>query len=639
MSHTVMPRSALLVFVFTVFCSAYVQASRGEDSLHAALHGSAGAGERARALLELSARFRADRPTESLVHTRSALVFAEQVKEPGLVHAVYAEQCSIFFRLAAYDDLLHTAMKASELAQRMGDARAIATDLNWLSIAYDRMGEFNSAVDMSKRALVLLKTTGDSSAISKAILEVMNALVKAGRFDEVIRQGEEALNYFENKDDTVGRCHVQVRSAEALVAQGRYADALPLLHHALRGIAGKVPHSDLARVETVLSEAYCGLGRYVEAQLHLDSAVALYHSEAMVTRTPQLLSLRSKVMEGLGDLHAALIYQRQHAALKDSLMNERIADRMAGLSGLYDLRAKDAENALLLDRNEANETLIRNAKARGNWWLVLIVVLLAALIILVFQLRRNRRVANRARLRNILIHEQAQEITKQNIDLQRQNLRLAETLVSEEEKDMLLREIHHRVKNNLQIVNALLRVQGAHLGDPKVEQLLAECQGRISSIASVHELLYRTGDVRNVNVAEQLTAIAQGIFQSYGVADRLSLNLVVPPDRFPIDTLTPLGLIVNELITNSVKHAFPGRASGVITIALREVAGRYELRYNDNGPGPASDHFFGGSSFGLELVRILSHQMGGSIQLMRGEETTLVLTFHNEARPALRAAS
>lgn len=603
------------------------------------LQGSAGSAERARALLQLAARFRADRPTESLVHTRSALVFAEQAKDLPLLHAVYAEQCSIYFRLAAYDDLLHTAMKASEVGQHMGDARAIAADLNWLSLAYDRMGEFNSAVDMSKRALVLLKTTGDSSAISKAILEVMNALVKAGRFDEVIRHGEEALNYFESKDDTVGRCNVQVRSAEALVAQGRFADALPLLHHAMRVIAGRVPASDLARVETVLSEAYCGLGRFLEAQAHLDNAVHLYSSGAVVSRTPQILSLRSKVLEGLGDLRGALEYQRQHAALKDSLMNERIADRMAGLSGLYDLRAKDAENALLNDRNQANEITIRAAEARSTWLLIMSIVLLAVLVILALQLKRNRRVAHRARLRNILIHEQAQEITKQNLDLQQQNLRLAETLVSEEEKDMMLREIHHRVKNNLQIVNALLRVQGVHMGDPKVEQLLAECQGRIRSIASVHELLYRTGDVRNVNVSEQLKAIADGIFESYGVKDRLSLNLRVPSDRFPIDTLTPLGLVVNELITNSVKHAFPGRVPGVITIALREVDGKYEMRYNDNGPGPASDHFFNGTSFGLELVRILSNQMGGNIQLMRGEETTMVLTFRNEAQQALRAAS
>ncbi|MFZ1688915.1 MAG: histidine kinase dimerization/phosphoacceptor domain -containing protein [Flavobacteriales bacterium] len=634
-----MPRSVAPVLLFAALCCTRVQASRGEDSLHMALHGSAGAAERAKALLELSARFRADRPTESLLHARTAMTFAQQVKDPALMHAVYAEQCSIFFRLAAYDDLLHTAMKASELAQGMGNARAIAEDLNWLSIAYDRMGEFNSAVDMSKRALVLLKTTGDSSAISKAILEVMNALVKAGRFDEVIHQGEEALNYFENKDDTVGRCKVQVRSAEALVAQGRFADALPLLHHAMRGIMGKVSASDLAHVETVITEAYCGLGRFQEAQAHLDSAVSRFRSEAMVIRTPRLLFLQGKVLEGMGDLKGALECQRQHATLKDSLMNERIADRMAGLTGLYDLRAKDAENAALKDRNQANEIVIQEAEARSKWLLVVSVVLLAVLVILATQMRRNRRVAHRARLRNLLIHEQAQEITKQNLDLQQQNLRLVETLVSEEEKDMLLREIHHRVKNNLQIVNALLRVQGAHLGDPKVEQLMAECQGRIRSIASVHELLYRAGDVRNVNIAEQLNAIAQGIFESYGVQDRLSLNLRVPADRFPIDTLTPLGLIVNELITNSVKHAFPGRTAGVISIALREVDGQYELRYNDNGPGPASDHFFGGASFGLELVRILSNQMGGNIQLMRGEETTLVLTFRNEARQAWRAAS
>ena len=616
-----------------------MQASRGEDSLQLALHGASGPAERARALLQVAARFRPEKPTESLVHARSAMTFAQQANDPAVVHAVYAEQCSIHFRMAAYDDLLQTAQKAADLGQRMGDAHLIAADLSWISLAYDRMGEYDGAVRMSKKALVLLKTTGDSSAISKGILDVMNALVKAGRFDEVIRHGEEAMGYFEHKDDTVGRCQIQVRSAEALVAQGRFADAVPLLHFAARGMARSATAEDLARVATVLSEAYCGLGRYNDAQLQLDSAQRTLQHTGASWRTPNTLALRSRISEGLGDPVAALAYQRQHSALKDSMMNERVAERMAGLSGLYELRAKDSENAALRDRNAEHEAEIRTARVQGYWWLVLIVVLLIVLVVTVIQLRRNQRSAHRARVRNTIIHQQAQEITKQNLDLQQQNLRLAETLVSEEEKDMLLREIHHRVKNNLQIVNALLRVQGIHMGDPKVEQLLAECQGRIRSIASVHELLYRTGDVSTVNVAEQLKAIADGVFQSYGVGERLSLQLRVSSDRFPIDTLTPLGLIVNELITNSVKHAFPDRAPGVITIALRELDGQYELRYSDNGPGPASDHFFGGTSFGLELVRILASQMGGGLQLMHGDETTLVLTFRNEARQGLRAAS
>jgi two-component system, sensor histidine kinase PdtaS len=632
-------RCVLIVLVLSTLFQAKAFATRGDDSLQWVLNSASAPADRAKALLQMAARYRDDRPSESLLYTHSALGFAQQANDPLVLHAVHLEQCSIHFRLAAYDDLLQDALIATELSQRIGDARLIAADLQWLTMAYEQLGEFDTAVNMSKKALVTLRTTGDSSVIGKAILEVMNALVKAGRYDEVIRHGEEADRFFEAKDDTIGRCQAKVRSAEGLLARGRYADAVPFFHFAARGMGSSAPAQELARIALGLSEAYCGMGRYNEAHAQLDSAEEHYRSGHMPWRTPRVLALRSRISEGSGDLAGALSFQRQHAALKDSIMNERVAERMAGLSRMYDIRAKEAENEVLRSKNEEHTSEIASARTQGFWWLLVSAVLVGALALLIMMLLRFRKAVRRTMMRNKLINAQAQEITKQNLDLQRQNLRLAETLVSEEEKDMLLREIHHRVKNNLQIVNALLRVQGAHLGDAKVEQLLAECQSRIRSIANVHELLYRAGDVKCVSLSDHITAIADGILGTYGLRDRITLQLRMAQERFPIDTLTPLGLIITELITNSAKYAFGDHSAGSITIELRAVGDHFELKYSDNGPGPSSQRFFDGTTFGLELVRTLADQMSGSVRLQEGKEPAIVLVFMNEALPALRAAS
>lgn len=632
-------RSVLPFLVFVTMLSAHVRASRGEDSLHAALHGNSGTVERANALLELADRFRSTRPQESLAHARSAFEFAGQARDKELQHRAYGSQCASLFQLAAYDDLLAAAIKASALGRDLGDAKAMAQDLRWMSIAYEQLGDHGSALEMSKRALVFLKTTNDDAAIGEGIIDVMNALVGAGRFNEVIRFGEEALAHFDRANDSVGHCRVQIVNGEALITQGRFADALPLLHRSAEVLAASDQKDDAPHVQTLLAEAFLGLGRFADAARHLDNARALRKGTGTTGRTPHDLQLRSRLAQGQGDPEAALALLRESTVLKDSLVNEQARERMAGLAVQYELASSEAQIEELRKVNQLNESLIDSAKARGIWWLALIGLLLVASVFLALGWLRNRRAAVRSRMRTQLIQAQAQEIQKQNLELQRQNLRLAETLISEEEKDVLLREIHHRVKNNLQIISALLRAQAFHMGDPRLEQALIESQGRIASMASVHELLYKASNVGKVRLADQVKAIAEGVFSTFGSTGRVQLELRAMSADMPIDTLTPLGLILNELITNSVKHAFAAEEQGIVRVAIDQCDDRFELRYSDSGSRPSAERFLGNGSFGLELVRLLAQQLDGRLQRYQGERDELVLTFHVAQQRVLRKAS
>jgi two-component sensor histidine kinase len=172
-----------------------------------------------------------------------------------------------------------------------------------------------------------------------------------------------------------------------------------------------------------------------------------------------------------------------------------------------------------------------------------------------------------------------------------------------------------------------------------LEHIFSEAQGRVQSMALVHEHIYKVGDLNRVNVKAHVLALAEGILANHGLRHRVRVDLQVTFEKATVETLIPLSLLLNELLTNSAKHAFQGREAGVIKIVLRRMADhRCELLYVDDGAGLSPEQFSSGTSFGMELVRMLAEQLNGRIRLLQGEGTTFELSFEPE-RPRLRAAS
>lgn len=198
------------------------------------------------------------------------------------------------------------------------------------------------------------------------------------------------------------------------------------------------------------------------------------------------------------------------------------------------------------------------------------------------------------------------------------------------EKDVMVKEIHHRVKNNLQIVSALLHLQSASLPDPEVRQLFEETRGRVKSMALIHERLYRSRDLAGVDLGEYVRELAADVCRAYQVSQEsvhLELSVSVPP--LPLDVAIPCGLILNELISNCLKHAFKGRATGRIGVTFRRIAdGNVVLSVSDDGAGfPPGLNFRTSASFGLQLIHTLADQLHGQADLSTGNGTTVAVTF------------
>ena len=201
------------------------------------------------------------------------------------------------------------------------------------------------------------------------------------------------------------------------------------------------------------------------------------------------------------------------------------------------------------------------------------------------------------------------------------------------EKELLLKEIHHRVKNNLQITSSLLRLQAAKIADAAVRQLLRESQDRIRSMALVHEMLYRSQDLARVDFPQYVRELVPQLFRSYNAGGRVRYRIELDEIVFGVDLAVPCGLIINELVANALKHAFPGDRRGEICVRMSLEQDRYWLSVEDDGVGfPAGLDFRQTETLGLQLVRTLIEQIGGRLQQKAVHGTAFVIDLPREGR-------
>jgi PAS domain S-box-containing protein len=199
------------------------------------------------------------------------------------------------------------------------------------------------------------------------------------------------------------------------------------------------------------------------------------------------------------------------------------------------------------------------------------------------------------------------------------------------EKEMLLREIHHRVKNNMQIISSLLRMQARSIKNNEAVQALLVSQNRIRSMSLIHEKLYRSEGFVDIDSSDYIISLIHGLFSSYGIdGDKIKLIAAIDPVELGMDSAISCGLIINELITNSLKHAFPEGRTGCIQISLRKRSNdECELTVSDDGIGISEGMDFKNSdSLGLQLVSTLAEeQMQGRVAVERNHGTKITIGF------------
>ncbi|QQR85931.1 MAG: sensor histidine kinase [Flavobacteriales bacterium] len=238
--------------------------------------------------------------------------------------------------------------------------------------------------------------------------------------------------------------------------------------------------------------------------------------------------------------------------------------------------------------------------------------------------------------RRLLVESRAAEqgLLETKQQLEATNSELRETMLSKEEKEVMIKEIHHRVKNNLQIVKSLIRFQQDQVQDERTRELFNECITRVSAMALVHEQTYLTKDLANIPVDSYLDHLVRDLVHAYTVNIKLHMDIDIQVKTLSVDALVPLGLLINEVISNSFKYAFQGRSNGTITVHLHgsEQDGLH-MRIGDDGVGLKSrDGFHRPNSLGMDLIHTLAGQLDGDMHLLEGPGTQYELVSRKQAK-------
>ena len=186
------------------------------------------------------------------------------------------------------------------------------------------------------------------------------------------------------------------------------------------------------------------------------------------------------------------------------------------------------------------------------------------------------------------------------------------------EKEVLLKEIHHRVKNNFQKIISLISLQEELITDQKVTSIFHDLQTRLRSMSLIHELMYGSGNFAAINFKDYVEHLTRYLFRTYSTSDRIKLNLDLENHNLDLESIIPCGLIINEVLTNSFKYAFPSEMDGNINISFGKVNDEYRLEISDDGVGVENKiDFENVNSLGLRLINLFTKQLKGSMEIIQ----------------------
>lgn len=351
----------------------------------------------------------------------------------------------------------------------------------------------------------------------------------------------------------------------------------------------------------VLSRCYMNLKQPVLSWAYADSAQEIINNFSKPRMRLKLFYLQAELLDAQAN-PLAVKKLKAYLNLKDSISNVEKELQLINQQVALDIQKKDDE---LNTKNEMIKTAEVNEGKQKVFRAYLMAGLIITIILVGFLVYTN----NNSKQRE-------EELAMKNQQIQFQNKQIEASL---KEKEMLLREIHHRVKNNLQIINSVINLQSDKTQDEEMNEVFAELKGRISSIALTHQMLYQKGTANSVVLCEYMQNLISQIYKSYE-NENIKVNYSCNNQEFVIniDTAIPLGLLVNEIMTNSFKHAFKKTGSGRINI-INEISGnQVKLTIKDDGSGLPQNFeeiLEKPSSLGFELIAILVQQIDATMKM------------------------
>lgn len=513
----------------------------------------------------------------------------------------------------AYEYIDENELKRSEelifgaiaIYEALGDEKGLGGAYHAMAKIFRSQKEPELAIKYGLEAVEISKKSEDHQTTALAWSVLILAYKDAGELEKAIQAGDNCiatLTSFVPEDPfTLARAYGY--RGEVWADLGNYQKSLEDNQKSYAIVEAEIG-AERPAAQTYrqgIGQAYFLQGKYKEALPHLEASIEGYKKLGQ-NRHPAMQADYKEIADcyyQLGNYQKAFFYQGLAHEIFDTLMQNRVANLESEALIKYESGKKD--QAL-----EEQATIIAQ-KNRIQWLGIgLIGLLLLFLSTLFYYFRRNQKIARALLTRN-------------------------------KENEILLKEIHHRVKNNLQVISSLLNIQSRSIQDAEVRSAIRESQSRVQSMSLIHQKLYRGKNLAAIEMKSYLQTLADNLIDAYLEEEEVEVRVDMQKLELDVDYAIPLGLIVNELITNSLKYAFPKQKKGAIEIKMEQNQDEIILDIGDNGVGEKTAAVKKeGSGFGSELIELLTMQLKGKLDLSteNGYHTRLSFPFSKSTQMA-----
>lgn len=486
--------------------------------------------------------------------------------------------------------------KAVEIWEQTGQRKALASAYTALADLHAMQDDYEKAINYSRQSIDILQSIDEPQLLVDALIYLSYTYVMKSEPANGLPYATQALEMAERTSPD------GLQVARALNARGNAYKFLGNYAAALRDYkrSGNISEKLGLKRGIMVSEANTGHAfllqkQYDKALPHTLRAIELMHELDDKRNLRENLEHASNIYAGLGDYTNAYRYMvlQRDETVRES--EQQIKALKEGLADKYEAGQRAATIAMQAERIEK-----QNNFQRLLWGFV---GLLLLTLLLIYLSLRARQKANR------LLGAANEQLAKRN-----------------RENELLLKEVHHRVKNNLEMVSSLLLLQSRQVDDLSVRKVMEEGQNRVQSIGIVHQKLYQGDNLSTIEMKDYFIDLSESVLDTFDAEDRVQIECIMDKLELDVDTAVPVGLIVNELLTNSLKYAFPDRRNGKVKIQLEATDDNMlRLEVADNGVGKTAP--VKGTGFGSQLIALLAQQLGGTLREEVHSGTVVRLEF------------
>ena len=529
------------------------------------------------------------------------LIFKENNNITGQIEMLN-RQGVIHKNIANFAHALPLYYEAYELARVNGLPKKLASTSVNIGVVLKKQGNYDDAIEFYEKAKEIYEIDGNDFGLANIYNNIGNVQRLQGDFENALMNYNEAIAFRKKTENTKRIAYTYNNIALIHTDQGNLDLAIEFLKKSEKI---KIEHEDFEFLgSTYLNYAEVFLLKNDEKKFGYYSGLAEQIGGKFQQREVVRKSIinRSKFEANRREFESAYNYLSSVYEELDTLDGKEQKILNATLLAHFKNEQSKLEISKLSEKNvtlESQKASLLEDDRLSRKLIIALAILIAVLIIT-----------------SILFFFKQKAFAQKSRELAKTNEILKQTTIGIEEKEVLLKEIHHRVKNNLQIIKSLIRLQNSTVEDEKTGILLQEFEQRVSSMALVHESLYKSGDIGKVKVDDYFQELVQDLIEAYKLKQEVTTKMSIEIGDLGIDTLVPLGLLTNEIISNSLKHGFEPNSNGIITVDLKKIDEEfYQLYIGDDGKGFDFElERSSQESLGTELIHALVDQLDGEYE-------------------------